>query len=453
MIAEIKKSSSNSQYKKAVIQVPPSKSHSIRAVLLAAFANAPSQLENILLSGDTKTAFSVINKLGAEVCFYKNDENLNSVKIIPPKHGILNYLSKKDDLIIDCGNSGSVFYFLGSALSILPIDFILTGDSSICTRPIAPLLEIYDQLNIQYEFLSNSETAPIKVYGSKRENHKEKIYLSGIFSQPITGLLLASVFFDKSIEINLSRAGELPYLCITAEWLNTCGIKYTVNADFTNFKIYGGQNIKPIKKLIPADWSSAAFPITAAVVSNKDLELTNLDINDVQGDKKIISILKKMGATIYCNPEEKKIHIKASLKNLKGGVFDCSDIPDTVPALSAISCFISGKTILKNIEICRYKECDRISVICSELKKIGADINEGKDFLIINGTGGQNLHTAVTDSNRDHRIGLMLAALSAGISFKDSEVFKIFNADCFDISYPEFINDIKKLNVNISLTD
>lgn len=448
MILKIKKSKPVSPLP---IEVPPSKSHSMRALVLAAFAEGSSQIKNLLMSGDTKTAISVFESLGVKFKIEQKTNFSADIIVFPPKEGLKKRIEKQKQIKIDAGNSGTLFYFLGSILSLMSSDFILTGDSSILKRPAKPLIEIYEELGLKYEFLDGFEKAPIRVLpgSSLIKNLKGKtLCLEGDFSQVISGLLLGAGLLDFPLQINLKRAGELPYLKMTLHWLKTCGIKFDVSDDFKTFKIIGSQKILGFSAGIPADWSSAAFPIALALITASTISIKNIDINDVQGDARIVKVLKEMNADIRF--EEKSQTLKIFPSSLKGGTFDCSDIPDAVPALSAIACFAKGETILKNIEICRYKECDRLSVISSELKKLGADITEGRDVLHIIGNAGKNLSPASVDSYKDHRIAMMLTVVGFGIDDKDGAVFTLKNAECFDISYPSFLEDLKRMGFNIS---
>ena len=441
MILKIKKSKPVSSLP---IEVPPSKSHSMRALVLASFAEGSSQIKNLLMSGDTKTAISVFESLGVRFKIEQKTNFSADIVVFPPKEGLKKRIESQKQIKIDAGNSGTLFYFLGSILSLMSSDFILTGDSSILNRPVKPLIEIYEELSLKYEFLGSYEKAPIRVLpdSSLIKNFEEKkLCLEGDFSQVVSGLLLGAGLLDFPLQINLKRAGELPYLKMTLHWLKTCGIKLDVSDDFRIFKIMGRQKISSFSANIPADWSSAAFPIALALITASTISIKNMDINDVQGDARIVKVLKEMNADIRF--EEKSQTLKIFPSSLRGGTFDCSDIPDAVPALSAIACFAKGETLLKNIEICRYKECDRLSVISSELKKLGADITEGRDFLRIIGNAGKNLRPAAVDSHKDHRIAMMLTVMGCGIDDKDGTVFTLKNAECFDISYPSFLEDIK----------
>lgn len=448
MILKIKKSKPVSP---SSIEVPPSKSHSMRAFVLASFAEGSSQIKNLLMSGDTKTAISVFESLGVKFKIEQKTNFSADIVVFPPKEGLKKRIEKQKPIKIDAGNSGTLFYFLGSILSLMSSDFILTGDSSILKRPVKPLIEIYEELGLKYEFLESFEKAPIRVLGGQfliKDFEEKKICLEGDFSQVVSGLLLGAGLLDFPLQINLKRAGELPYLKMTLHWLKTCGIKFDVSDDFKTFKITGRQKISRFSASIPADWSSAAFLIALALITASTINIKNIDINDVQGDSRIVKVLKEMNADIRFEEESQTLKIFPS--SLKGGTFDCSDIPDAVPALSAIACFAKGETLLKNIEICRYKECDRLSVISSELKKLGADITEGRDFLRIIGNAGKNLRPAAVDSHKDHRIAMMLTVMGFGIDDKDGTVFTLKNAECFDISYPSFLEDIKKIRLTFS---
>ena len=448
MILKIKKSKPVSSLP---IEVPPSKSHSMRALVLASFAEGSSQIKNLLMSGDTKTAISVFESLGVRFKIEQKTNFSADIIVFPPKESLKKRIEKQKPIKIDAGNSGTLFYFLGSILSLMSSDFILTGDSSILKRPVKPLIEIYEELGLKYEFLDSYEKAPIRVLAGSYliKNLEEKsLCLEGDFSQVVSGLLLVAGLLDFPLQINLKRAGELPYLKMTLHWLKTCDIELDVSDDFKTFKITGRQKISSFSASIPADWSSAAFPIALALITASTISIKNMDINDVQGDARIVKVLKEMNADIRFEEESQSLKIFPS--SLKGGTFDCSDIPDAVPALSAIACFAKGETLLKNIEICRYKECDRLSVISSELKKLGADITEGKDFLRIIGNAGKNLRPAAVDSHKDHRIAMMLTVMGFGIDDKDGTVFTLKNAEYFDISYPSFLDELKNMGLSIT---
>ncbi len=429
-----------------ISNIPASKSHSIRALILASFADRESQIENILISEDTKSAIKIFRSLGVKIELIENADKSYTAKVNPPKQGFT-LISE-----IDVENSGSLLYFLGCIFSFFEFDFILTGDASIRSRPLKPLLEIYDKLGIKYEFLTvkakEKKTAPIQVYGKKIKAISPFV-LDGKFSQPVSGLLMASSFASYDIEFTLNEAGELPYLKMTCEWLKKANIEYTADDDFKHFKIKSGQDFKSFEAGIPADWSSATFPIVGAVITNSKLSIENIDINDVQGDSEVVSVLRRMGVDISFDYEKKTLRILPSLDKLKGIEYDCSNIPDSIPAFSVLACFANGKTKLQNIEICRFKECDRIAGMASELSKLGADVVEENSALIINGRAGADLHSAKVDSFNDHRIAMALMLFNLALQKLKNQSIEIENSDCYSVSYPNFPEHLKLIENSI----
>ena len=174
------------------------------------------------------------------------------------------------------------------------------------------------------------------------------------------------------------------------------------------------------------------------------------DINDYQGDEKIVDVLKSVGADIEWNKEKCTLSVRAksglSTKNLPHGelFIDISSFPDAVCALSAIACFIDGKTVITNVEICRKKETDRIKAMKTELCKLGGSVEEGENCLIIHGKNrGFGLHGGNCDSYKDHRIAMSLACLGLGLS--EGESLTVCDAECCNVSFPHFFEVMNKI--------
>ena len=435
------------------IRIPPSKSHTIRALLCAALAETPSCIESPLMSADILTAIEVLRQLGVGITEIRNRPLV--LKVTPPVSGILSFIDNADaEIRLDLGNSGSLLYFLGVLLAAAQCPVSLTGDSSLQSRPVEPLLAVYRQAGLNYSAcaVSGSRTPPVRLCGPLRAG---TFRLTGPFSQPVTGLLLTAPLLKGLTEIFFDNAGERPYLRMTCEWLRTAGIE-VFSRDECYFKIAGCQRYSAFSKTIAGDWSSALFPLTAAVLCNAALTLTNLDPLDVQGDSQAVHILREMGADIRCNPEQRTVTVHQAAASLHGGSFDCADIPDAVPALAAAAAFCEGETLLFNTSVCRFKECDRLHAIAEELSKFGAVITQGTDFLRIDGKGGGGLHPAGVRSHGDHRIAMMLACTACGIAArsadscnsgaqlppKESSLSYIEDFECVSVSYPDFIADM-----------
>ena len=473
---------------------PSSKSHTLRALICASLADDTSFITAPLISGDMESAVQVLRQLGVTITEVSNNPLV--LKVTPPAGGLLasaergtagtntghakppHKLSGQDgklpasdmERILDLGNSGSLLYFLGMILAAADAPVCLTGDESLRSRPVEPLLSVYRQAGIPYSAArikndtGSMEVPPLRFCGPLSAGAYQ---LDGPFSQPVTGLLLAAPLLNGISRITFNKAGERPYLRMTCSWLRIAGIEVLNRGDYY-FEVAGGQRYRAFTQTIPGDWSSALFPLTAAVICNAALTLTNLDPADTQGDSQALSILKAMGADIRCDTERRTVSVFPISGELKGGRFDCADIPDAVPILAAAAVFCMGETLLLNAGVCRFKECDRLAASAEELAKFGADITQGEDFLriggnggnscTVNGSSGQKLHPARVRSRGDHRIAMMLAVAACGIAAryhsgrqsdttrenteKFSETSCIEDFDCVRISYPRFIDDM-----------
>ena len=465
------------------ITIPASKSHTIRALLCASLADKPSIITAPLISADTMSAIVLLRQLG--VTIIENEPGCQAeqapltLKIIPPAAGLLAFAEMaaqkralcSDDAQLchtshrmlhgatelDLGNSGSLLYFLGILLAAAASPVRLTGDESLRMRPVAPLLAVYRQAGIPFEACRHDHTEvqtdpgssiiavpPLTFCGPLSAGTYR---LTGPFSQPVTGLLFAAPLLDGLTRIIFDHAGERPYLKMTCAWLYTAGIT-VVNQDEQYFEIHGKQRYQAFSAAVPGDWSSALFPLTAAVICNAELTLTNLDPADTQGDVKALDVLRAMGADIRCDAKQHTVSVRPIAGGLKGGCFCCADIPDAVPALAAAALFCAGETLLTDAGVCRFKECDRLAAAAEELAKFGAHIMQEKDFLRIEGTGGTGLHPARVWSRKDHRIAMMLAVAACGIAYRyeDSHhscpISCIEDFDCVNVSYPTFIEDM-----------
>ncbi|EEV19546.1 3-phosphoshikimate 1-carboxyvinyltransferase [Treponema vincentii] len=448
---------------------PSSKSHTIRALICASLAESPSFITAPLISGDMESAIQALRQLGVTITEVSHKPL--TLKVTPPARGLLSFAEgavntgqnseyseqgnipfghggkqsgQDEELLLNLGNSGSLLYFLGMILAAAETPVCLTGDESLRSRPAAPLLSIYRQAGISYSAAKpdsdtrSTDVPPLRFCGPLPAGNYQ---LDGPFSQPVTGLLFTAPLLNGMSRITFNKAGERPYLRMTCDWLRIAGITLThggFDTDTCSFEIAGNQRYQPFRTTIPGDWSSALFPLTAAVICNAALTLTNLDPADTQGDSRALSILQAMGADIRCDAERRTVSVFPISGTLRGGRFDCGDIPDAVPILAAAAVFCSGQTLLTNAGVCRFKECDRLAASAEELAKFGAHIVQGENFLRIDGSGGTGLHPAQVRSRGDHRIAMMLAVAACGIA----ETSCIEDFDCVKISYPRFIEDM-----------
>ena len=407
------------------LSVPPSKSHTLRAILFATLAQDSSIIHNYLHSPDTDAMIKACRQLGAHITVF--DKRLE----IKP------HLRPPED-VIDAGNSGQVLRFLGAVLALFPQYCVVTGDVSIRhSRPVLPLLEGLSQLGAFATSMCGNQQAPIIVKGPLKGG---TALVEGEDSQPISGLLIASAFAPCKTEIFVTNPGEVSWIKLTLDWFDFLGISYT-HESFERYCLPGGSVIKGFEYTVPSDFSSASYAIAAALITQSELTLTGMDLRDIQGDKEVIFLLQRMGARIEINSEKQTITVLKG-GSLEGSLINVNEFIDALPLLSVMGCFATGVTTITNGKIARKKESDRISCIVSELKKMGADITEQEDGVIVKQSV---LKGACLKSHNDHRMAMSLAVASLGAEGSSM----IEGVDCVSKSYRGFFDELKRLGAFI----
>ena len=410
------------------IQVPASKSHTIRRLLTAALAGGLSRIENPLDSLDTGSCAEACRVLGAAV----GEERSGGVLRAWIVRGAGSGPSGSGPRNIDVGNSGTTLFFTlaAAALGSRPVSF--TGDAQIAKRSALPLLEALRGLGAAVN--SKNGCVPITVCGPWKGG---RVCLPCPTSQYLSALLLAAPLASPGLvtEIDVPLLNERPYVEMTLEYLKAQGLSDFGAADFSFFRIEGGASYRPLSGPVPADFSSAAFPAAAALVSGGSVSLLGLDPGDSQGDKVFFEYLERMGAEI--RQEKGRITVSPGV-SLRGGVFDLNATPDMLPVMAVLAAFAEGPTELVNAAHARIKETDRIAVMAEELAKFGVNCEEKPDGMVIHGRGAALAAVAAPalelDGRGDHRVVMALAcaALGAGPAIIDG-------AGAADVTYPEFL--------------
>ncbi|MDR2462078.1 MAG: 3-phosphoshikimate 1-carboxyvinyltransferase [Mycoplasmataceae bacterium] len=375
---------------KGEIVVPPSKSISHRMVICQMLANG--KLEDIANLGTSNDITATINGMNT-ICNSKNNNDI---------------------ITIDCNESGSTLRFLiPIAIAISNKTFIFTGSEKLFERPLSVYEEIFSENNIDFK----KEKGKFIVSGSLKPN---KFYVKGdVSSQFISGLLFALPLLDGDSEIIITTKLESKeYIDLTIDAMkqfNVFVVKQT-----NGWKIKGKQKYKPTKVYVEGDYSQAAFWLVAKALGN-DVSCVGLNSNSIQGDKEIINVINQ--ATNKLNPI----------------VVDATNIPDLVPIITVFMCFLNGTSKIINASRVRLKESDRLHAITTELKKLGAEIEELPDSLIVH--GNKKLHGGNVDAWNDHRIAMSLAIISTKIF----DEIKLSGYDSVKKSYPTFWNDFEKV--------
>ena len=423
------------------ITVPGSKSHTIRALILAAMADGTSHISNPLPSNDCLSTAAAVRKIGADVDF---GESENSGVWTVKGAGAGLHLPADQ---IDVGNSGSLMYFLCPVLSTLAGNCTFTGDESICRRPVNHLVDALCQLGANAHCVNGGETPPFAFCGPIDVN--KKLVTEGALSQYISGFMMAASRLNGTLEMELLNPKETPYLTMTKLWLESVGVPVSISDDFKHIKVTGPVPFKAFDKAVPSDWEGVAFPLVAALISGSEITIDNVDGSGSQGDDKIVEVLQSVGADIEWNRAEEKLIVRGGKKLATDSLpnkeleINMSAFPDAICALAVAACFINGKTVFTDIDICRKKETDRIVAMTSELTKLGAHIVDEGDRLVVYGDGGLGLHGGEVESYKDHRIVMSLACMGLGLA--EGEEITVNDAEWCSVTFPHFFEVMNEI--------
>lgn len=419
--------------------VPGDKSISHRAFMLSAIAEGSTYISGISICRDCLSTINCLQSMGIKI-------DIDISKKTAVVHGKGLYGLSKPENVLDCQNSATTMRLLSGILIAMPFDSVLSGDSSLKKRPMKRIIEPLKLMNGGIYSL-NHDYAPLYIKGGKLNGIK---YFSNISSAQVkSAILFAGLYAGNTttvLEPELSRNHSELMLKdfgagISTDYFKDTSYNFHISTTISNTDKLYSHDIH-----IPGDISSAAYFMAAAlIIPEMHVLIRNVGINPTRTG--IIKVFKQMGAYVNIYPAENSgsepyadIEIKSS--QLHGIVIEGSIIPtliDELPVICAVSCFAQGTTIIKDAAELKVKESDRIAVMCSELSKLGADITETCDGMIINGK--KTLRPSKINSYYDHRIAMTFAVLNAaiggGINIKGSE--------CADISYPGFYNELKKV--------
>jgi len=406
------------------IFVPASKSHTIRAVAIAAMAHGTSVLSNPLISDDARSSIAAAREMGASI--EMGGEWI--IKGVGSKPSI-------DCRHIDTGNSGTSLRIFTALCSLGSHPISFDGDNSIRQRPMMPLLSALENLGVHVIESANGK-CPFTISGPLKGG---KTKVNGISSQFLTALLIAAPLAPQDTEITVENLNERPYVEITLDWLRKMGIRFEQRG-LDWFRIYGEQKYTAFERYIPADFSSATFPLCAAAITGSEVMIAGLDFDDHQGDKAVFTYFENMGIRIKHTPQG----VLVSGGPMHGIDIDMNATPDALPAMAVAACFASGTTRLLNVPQARLKECDRIAASVKELRKMGAKIEELEDGMVIHHS---QLTGCAVHGYEDHRMvmALAIAGMAAG------GVTVVDTAESASVTYPAFLTDMQRLGGNLEL--
>ena len=417
------------------IRIPPSKSISHRSIICASLADGVSRIENMAYSDDIKATIEAMEALGAS---FEQEGNTLIVKGIKCDTERFRASEEKNSSVenvgttlINCRESGSTIRFIIPLLTLFDREFEIKTEGKLLERPMSPYFDIFDREGILYRRSGKS----LFIRGGKKIESR-KIEIPGdISSQFISGMMFLLPLMEGDSEIIITGNTESKaYIDLTVECLEKFGVKVE-NTDYRVFRIRGNQKYRSKNFSVEGDYSQAAFFAVADALGN-NVRMHGIEENSLQGDRKILDILKNFGAEVgFC---ESALEVKEDKRRAYS--FDGSEIPDIVPVTALLASLSEGTTVIRNISRLKIKESDRLDATYTELEKLGADIKKGDDFLEIHGK--KYLDGGVTVcSHKDHRIAMMLAIASTVCK----EPITITDSESVSKSYPNFWEDFGRL--------
>lgn len=402
----------------STIRIPGSKSLTNRAVLIAALAASKSEIEGVLYSDDTKYMINAWKHLG--VSFEQEKGILNIVGC----NGQIAPFSKE----IFIGNAGTAARFLTTALLMGEGEYLLTGNERMQQRPIEDLLTALSQVGADIRDLEGTGCPPLKIKANPLPGGK--IMIPGDkSSQYISSIMLSAPYAKKDVTIEIQ--GHLvsrTYVEMTRQIMHDFGAETEWEGE-NRLKISSDHSYVGRKYTIEGDASSASYFFALAAITQGVIKVKGIQSNSTQGDLGLLNILEEMGCLVQWSGDE----VTVTGRPLKGVSVDMNTMSDVAPTLAVIALFAEGKTHIKNVENMRIKECDRISALTTELKKIGADITEEKEGLLIEGNKAYS--GAEFSTYDDHRMAMALSLV--GIKIPG---IKIQDPACVNKTFPEFFD-------------
>ena len=411
------------------LSIPGDKSISHRSIMFGSLAKGTTEITNFLQGADCLSTIACFEKMGIGI-----ENNGDSVIV----HGNGLFGLKKPDTILDCGNSGTTTRLISGILAAQDFDVTLTGDDSIKKRPMKRIMDPLSHMGADIRSLEGNGCAPLAITGKKLYGIH---YTSKVASAQVkSAILLAGLYADGETKVTE------PYVSRNHSEIMLKYFGADVSTEGTTASIRPAKELYGNRIVVPGDISSAAFFIAAGLlVPGSEILLKHVGINPTRDG--IITVCRDMGADITLLNEntdsgEPTADILVKSSTLRGTEIGGSIIPtliDELPVIAAMACFAEGQTVIRDAGELKVKESNRIEVMVRNLSAMGADVTETEDGMIIR--GGRPLHGAVIDSKLDHRIAMTFAV--AGLCAEGETEIK--GAECVNISYPGFYQDLERL--------
>jgi 3-phosphoshikimate 1-carboxyvinyltransferase len=411
------------------VNIPASKSHTIRGLIIGLLADGVAVLRRPLRSSDTESCVGVCRALGAEVDTSDNERwevRGTAGKPVAPSAPV------------DVGNSGTTLFLAMTAAALAEGETEFIGDEQTSRRPAGALLEALRALGATAYSRRGNNCTPIVVGGGLRGGH---VSIRCPTSQYLSSLLVGCPPAQGDTSIDVPLLNEKPYVAMTLAWLEGLRMRCRAADDLSHFELPGRQSYPSFERAVPADFSSATFFLVAAAVTGSRLCLRGLDMGDTQGDKAVVGMLEAMGCSVQVEPEGVWIE---GPEELQGASFDLNATPDALPSLAVAGCLARGETRLLNVPQARAKETDRLAVMAEELRKMNGQVEELPDGLIVRQSP---LRGTEINGRGDHRVVMALAV--AGLVARG--VTTVDTAEAVSVTFPDFVELMRQAGADMTV--
>jgi 3-phosphoshikimate 1-carboxyvinyltransferase len=413
------------------VEIPPSKYHAHRALMLAALSDGTAKIAKRTDARHVQFTLSALRDLGTDITTATDHWLVTGGPFSPPGD------------TVNVGSSGTTLYFLiGLAcLGDRPVTFV--GQRYFKRRPIGPLLRALERLGVRLEY--ENQALPVTVYPGRPRGGS--IHIDGTLSQWISGLLMLAPFARETTTIQVEGdLNERPYLELTVEMMTQWGLEVKVREDWRHFEIAPDQTPTQTDILLPPDIGSVAFGLAAAALHPSDITFVSPTPIHGHPEARVLEELNGVGVPIRIPKDGMSISIQHDGTPPVAGRLDCREIPDMVPILSTLASRARGRTVLSHVSHVRLKESDRV-VSMLQLRKMGANVEfDGNDMEF---HGVPALHGAPLSSYNDHRV---LMALAIAGSTAASGMTELSYPHAYKISYPEFIDHMTALGIPMAVS-
>jgi 3-phosphoshikimate 1-carboxyvinyltransferase len=407
------------------VRVPGSKSHTNRALVLAALADGTSDLQGALFSDDTTLMAAALREIGFDV-------DADPTRSLFTVHGAGGRIPRHE-ASVSIGNAGTAARFLTAVLALGQGTFVIDGNPAMQKRPIGPLLDALKQLGADAVSVRGDGCPPVRVSAHGLRGGTASIP-GNISSQYISALLMCAPCAANGVTLDIQ--GELvsrPYLDVTAQAMNAFGVSLENDA-YRRFRVAGGQRYRATTYHVEPDASAASYFFAAAAASKGRAVALGLGSRSLQGDLGFVRILERMGCAVRQTETETEV---VGPPQLHGVDVDMSDLSDTAQTLAAIAPLADSPTRITGIGFIRKKETDRIGAVVRELCRIGVRAEEQPDGLIVH--PGQP-HPGSIETYDDHRMAMSFAILglfAPGITIR--------NPACVSKTFPGFFDALRAI--------